>query len=162
MVGLCNFLRNNVVPFCSHWDTPFLTQIPMNYIDQLVVSTFVYRENLYYCYNYNNQNNGCKCCFLFDTDSTIQWRFRQSRDCRISGFADWRLVSFKTHYIQFLSTLFILAVRHLFLWHTRLKKRLRTWMLLSWIVKFNDYFVKSNGATLHLINHKTKSNEPFQ
>ena len=41
LVGLCNFLRNMVVPFCSHLDTPFLAQIPMNYLGQLVMSTFV-------------------------------------------------------------------------------------------------------------------------
>ena len=41
LVGLCNFLRNMVVPFCSHLDTPFLTQILMNYISQLVMSSFV-------------------------------------------------------------------------------------------------------------------------
>ena len=28
--------------------------------------------------------------------------------------------------------------------------------------KLNDYFVKSNDATLHLTNHKTKSNDPIQ
>ena len=71
------------------------------------------------------------------------------------------------HSISFLvksnsfSTLFNLAYRHSFSWHTRLKKRLRIWMLLWWIVKLNDYFVKSNDATLHLTNHNTKSNDPF-
>ena len=60
------------------------------------------------------------------------------------------------------STLFNLAYRHSFSWHIRPKKRLRIWMLLWWMVKLNDYFVKLNDATLHLTNHKTKSNDPFQ
>ena len=60
------------------------------------------------------------------------------------------------------NNLFSLAYRHSFSWHTRLKKRLRIWMLLWKNVKLNDYFVTSNDATLHLTYHKTKSNDPFQ
>ena len=46
--------------------------------------------------------------------------------------------------------LFNLAYRRSFSWHTRLKKPLRIWVLLWWIAKLIDYFVKSNDATLHL------------
>ena len=38
------------------------------------------------------------------------------------------------------STLFNLEYLHSFSWHTRLKKRLRIWMLLWWIIKLNHYF----------------------
>ena len=58
------------------------------------------------------------------------------------------------------STQFNLAYRHSFSCHTSLDKGLRIWMLLWWIAKLTDYFVKSN-ATLHLTNHKRKSNDPF-
>ena len=41
LVALCNFTLNMVVLFCSHLDTPFLAQIPMNHLGQLVMSSFV-------------------------------------------------------------------------------------------------------------------------
>ena len=71
------------------------------------------------------------------------------------------LFNFVLSRVKSLSTLFNLAHCHSFSWHTHLKKRLRIWMLLLWIVESNDYFFKSNDATLHLTDHKTKLNDPF-